>query len=106
MANALQEIDGLSRIVYLDHAATTPVREEVLDAMLPYFSQAFGNPSSLYSIAGESRNAIGRGAGPRRRGSELSHQRGGIYRRRYRGRQHGGQRCGIDLRRAWRYSHI
>ena len=58
MSNALEEIDGSSRIVYLDHAATTPVRGEVLDAMLPYFSESFGNPSSLYSMAGESRNAI------------------------------------------------
>ncbi len=58
MATTLEEIDGSSRIIYLDHAATTPVREEVLNAMLPYFSQSFGNPSSLYAIAGESRNAI------------------------------------------------
>ncbi len=58
MATALQDIDSLSQIIYLDHAATTPVREEVLEAMLPYFSEAFGNPSSLYAIAGESRNAI------------------------------------------------
>ncbi len=46
------------RIIYLDHAATTAVREEVLDAMWPYFSQAFGNPSSLYALAGESRNGV------------------------------------------------
>src|ERR1700704_2668008 len=34
--------------MYVDHAATTPVRPEVLAAMLPYFSQEWGNPSSLY----------------------------------------------------------
>ncbi|MBN4064297.1 cysteine desulfurase [Dehalococcoides mccartyi] len=46
------------RINYLDHAATTPVRGEVLEKMLPYFTEIFGNPSSLYSIAGEARNGI------------------------------------------------
>ena len=34
--------------IYLDHAATTPVKPEVLDAMMPYFTQSFGNPSSIY----------------------------------------------------------
>ena len=58
MATVTEELDASSRIIYLDHAATTPVRSEVLEAMLPYFSEAFGNPSSLYAIAGESRNAI------------------------------------------------
>ena len=46
------------RINYLDHAATTPVRREVLEKMLPYFSEKFGNPSSLYSLAGEARYGI------------------------------------------------
>src|ERR671919_717404 len=39
------------RTVYLDHAATTPVRPEVLEAMLPFFSDRYGNPSSIYSVA-------------------------------------------------------
>ena len=47
-----------SRLVYMDHAATTPVRPEVLDAMLPYFSANFGNPSGIYTLAQESRKAI------------------------------------------------
>lgn len=38
------------RQVYLDYSATTPVKKEVLDEMLPYFSEKFGNPSSLYAI--------------------------------------------------------
>lgn len=38
------------RQVYLDYSATTPVKKEVLDAMLPYFTEKFGNPSSLYGI--------------------------------------------------------
>ena len=46
------------RINYLDHAATTPMRNEVLEKMLPYFTQKFGNPSSLYSLAGEARYGV------------------------------------------------
>ncbi|MGE5615092.1 MAG: cysteine desulfurase NifS [Bacillota bacterium] len=46
------------KIIYFDHAATTPVRKEVFEAMLPYFSQKFGNPSSIYSIGRESKMAI------------------------------------------------
>ena len=38
------------RQVYLDYSATTPVKKEVLDEMLPYFTEKFGNPSSLYGI--------------------------------------------------------
>ena len=38
------------RQVYLDYSATTPVKREVLDEMLPFFTEKFGNPSSLYAI--------------------------------------------------------
>jgi cysteine desulfurase len=44
--------------IYMDHAATTPVRPEVLAAMQPYFSEKFGNPSSLYALAQEARDAV------------------------------------------------
>ena len=43
---------------YLDHAATTPVRPEVMAAMQPYFAEMFGNPSSIYSLAQEARDAV------------------------------------------------
>ncbi|NLX50093.1 MAG: cysteine desulfurase NifS [Methanospirillum sp.] len=46
------------RLVYLDHAATTPTAPGVVEAMLPYFSGRFGNPSSIYGIARESRLAV------------------------------------------------
>lgn len=44
--------------VYLDHAATTAVRKEVLDEMLPCFSQNYGNPSSIYEIAREAKKLV------------------------------------------------
>ena len=46
------------RFIYMDHAATTYVKPEVLEAMLPYFSQKFGNPSSIYMLGRESKKAI------------------------------------------------
>jgi cysteine desulfurase len=46
--------------IYLDHAATTPVRPEVLEAMLPYFGGRFGNPSSIYRLGREARQAMDR----------------------------------------------
>ena len=46
------------RKVYLDHAATTPVHPKVLEAMLPYFSDKFGNPSNLHDVGREAKNAI------------------------------------------------
>ncbi len=44
--------------IYLDYAATTPTHPEVVEAMLPYFSEAFGNPSSLYACGQEARSAV------------------------------------------------
>ena len=44
--------------VYLDHAGTTPLDSKVLEAMVPYFSQRFGNPSSLHSVGQEARYAL------------------------------------------------
>ncbi len=46
------------RRIYLDHAATTPTHSEVVNAMLPFFSDAFGNPSSIYSYGQEAREAV------------------------------------------------
>ena len=44
--------------VYLDHAGTTPLDAKVLEAMIPYFSQHFGNPSSLHTVGQEARYAL------------------------------------------------
>ena len=46
------------KTIYLDHAATTPLRKEALEAMMPFFADLFGNPNSPYSFAQEARNAV------------------------------------------------
>jgi len=48
----------MTRQIYMDHSATTAVDPAVRDAMIPYFSEKFGNPSSLYTIGREARRAI------------------------------------------------
>ena len=48
----------MEKVIYLDHAATTPTRKEVADAMYPYFTDKFGNPSSIYGIAAQNKNII------------------------------------------------
>ena len=45
-------------MIYLDHAATTGVRPEVLEEMLPYLQEEYCNPSSVYDLAGRSRKAV------------------------------------------------
>jgi cysteine desulfurase len=49
---------GEKRLIYMDHAATTYTKKEVVDAMVPYITEHFGNPSSVYGIARESKKAI------------------------------------------------
>lgn len=44
--------------IYLDHAATTPTRKEVVEAMMPYFYESYGNPSSIYSFASQNKEAV------------------------------------------------
>lgn len=46
------------KYIYLDNAATTRVAPEVLEAMTPYFTEYYGNPSSIYSFAGKSKDAV------------------------------------------------
>lgn len=46
------------KFIYLDHAATTYVKPEILETMLPYFTEKFGNASSIYTIGRESKKAI------------------------------------------------
>lgn len=46
------------RQIYLDHASTTPVRPEVVEAMTPYFAEHFGNPSSIYPLGQEASDAV------------------------------------------------
>ena len=49
---------GVKRTIYMDHSATTYVKPEVSEVMIPFFTEHFGNPSSIYGIARHSKRAI------------------------------------------------
>ena len=48
----------MSRLIYLDNAATTKTAPEVVDAMLPYFTELYGNPSTIYDFSSHGKEAI------------------------------------------------
>lgn len=48
----------MTKRIYLDYSATTPVKQEVVEAMLPYFTEVFGNPSSIHAFGRDARNTI------------------------------------------------
>ena len=48
----------MTRLIYFDHAATTPLHPRVLEAMLPYLKERFGNPSGSYTLAREAQRAL------------------------------------------------
>jgi cysteine desulfurase len=48
----------MNKLIYLDNAATTPVRKEVVDEMIPYFTEHYGNPSSLYTLGRENKEVV------------------------------------------------
>lgn len=48
----------MNKYIYMDNAATTPVKKEVLDAMIPYYTEKYGNPSSIYSLGSVSKVAV------------------------------------------------
>src|SRR3989441_12476768 len=54
------ESNRMSRHVYLDHNASTPIHPEVVAEMLPYFSEVFGNPSSIHAFGREARDGVDR----------------------------------------------
>ncbi|KAF5074424.1 Cysteine desulfurase IscS [anaerobic digester metagenome] len=58
MKYSVKKFIGAIIMSYMDHSATSPVDPEVLEAMLPYFKESFGNASTLYSLGREARTAM------------------------------------------------
>ena len=83
------------KLIYMDHAATTPVREEVLEAMLPHFRDSFGNPSSIYTAGPGVAQGVGRVSRDRGPCAGRQNQRGRLHQRGHRGGQRGAERCRV-----------
>ena len=56
--NERERKTAMNRIVYADNAATTAVSTQVLEAMLPYYKEVYGNPSSLYAAGQKAKAAL------------------------------------------------
>lgn len=54
----MKGIISMAKFIYLDNAATTQVHSEVLDAMIPFFTEDYGNPSAFYSFSGRAKKAV------------------------------------------------
>ena len=53
----------MGKMIYLDNAATTKTAPEVVEAMLPYFTEMYGNPSSIYDFASKSKEGVTKARG-------------------------------------------
>ena len=58
MSTGGEEMNNTDKVIYLDNNATTRVAPEVLEAMLPYLSDLYGNPSSMHSFGGQVGQAV------------------------------------------------